>query len=159
MLKRNTMIYTELSPNPNSMKFVLNYELVPDGLSFDYPSMASTKEESKSSPLASDCFQFPFVQRVFIASNFITITKDDESDWEEVLFDFKKFLKIYFDEGHSVFTETAIKNNTLIVDSNDSEVVAKIKTDKRCPASFFRPTENFLKCQKKRECSLHFLLI
>lgn len=121
------MIYTELSPNPNSMKFVLNYELVPDGLSFDYPSMASTKEESKSSPLASDCFQFPFVQRVFIASNFITVTKDDESEWEDVLFDFKKFLKIFFDEGNSVFTEATIKNNSLIVDTNDSEVVAKIK--------------------------------
>jgi NFU1 iron-sulfur cluster scaffold homolog, mitochondrial len=127
MLKRNTMIYTELSPNPNSMKFVLNFEIVPDGLSFDYPDMGSTRDESKASPLASDIFQFHFVQRVFISSNFITITKDADIEWEEVLFDLKKFLKIYFDENHPVFAQKTIDSNTLIVDANDSPIVAKIK--------------------------------
>ena len=127
MLKRNTMIYTELSPNPNSMKFVLNFEIVPDGLSFDYPDMGSTRDESKASPLASDIFQFHFVQRVFISSNFITITKDTDIEWEEVLFDLKKFLKIYFDENHPVFAQKTIDSNTLIVDANDSPIVAKIK--------------------------------
>jgi Fe-S cluster biogenesis protein NfuA len=127
MLKRNTMIYTELSPNPNSMKFVLNYELVPDGLSFDYPDMASTREEGKASPLASDCFQFPFVQRIFLASNFITVTKDDDTMWEEVMGDFRRFLKIYFDDENPVFEQKTIENNTLIVSANDSESVAKIK--------------------------------
>lgn len=127
MLKRNTMIYTELSPNPNSMKFVLNYELVPDGLSFDYPDMKSALDKENASPLAADCFQFPFVQRVFISSNFVTVTKDDETQWEEVLGNFKKFLKIYFDDENPVFTEAAIENNTLIVDANDSEAVGKIK--------------------------------
>ncbi len=127
MLKRNTMIYTELSPNPNSMKFVLNYELVPDGLSFDYPDMQATQEEGKASPLAADCFQFPFVQRVFIASNFITVTKDDETQWEEVMSDFRRFLKIYFDDENPVFASKTIENNTLIVSAGDTETVAKIK--------------------------------
>ncbi len=127
MLKRNTMIYTELSPNPNSMKFVLNFELVPDGLSFDYPDMAAALEEGKASPLAADCFQFPFVQRVFIASNFVTITKDTETEWEEVLYDFKRFIKIYFDENHPVFAKQTMDKNSLLVDVNDSQAVAKIK--------------------------------
>lgn len=128
MLKRNTMIYTELSPNPNSMKFVLNFEIVPDGLSFDYPDMNSALQEGKASPLAADCFQFPFVQRVFVSSNFVTITKDDATEWEEVLFDFKKFIKIYFDENHPVFEEKTITANTLIVDENDGPIVSKIKS-------------------------------
>ncbi len=127
MLKRNTMIYTELSPNPNSMKFVLNFEIVPEGLSFDYPDMPSALSDGKESPLAADCFQFPFVQRVFISSNFITITKDQETEWEEVLFDFKKFIKIYFDENHPVFASKTIEDNSLIIENNDSPVVAKIK--------------------------------
>ncbi|MCP9764538.1 NifU family protein [Lacihabitans soyangensis] len=127
MLKRNTMIYTELSPNPNSMKFVLNFEIVPEGLSFDYPDMASTLDEAKASPLASDIFQFHFVQRVFLSSNFITITKDSDIEWEECLFDLKKFLKIFFDENNSVFAQKTIDSNTLIVDANDSTIVAKIK--------------------------------
>ncbi|MCP9748275.1 NifU family protein [Lacihabitans sp. CS3-21] len=127
MLKRNTMIYTELSPNPNSMKFVLNFEIVPEGLSFDYPDMASAMDESKASPLAADIFQFHFVQRVFLSSNFITITKDSDIEWEECLFDLKKFLKIFFDENNTVFAQKTIDSNTLIVDANDSSVVAKIK--------------------------------
>jgi NFU1 iron-sulfur cluster scaffold homolog, mitochondrial len=128
MQKQNTMIYTELSPNPNSMKFVLNFEIVPEGLSFDYPDMAATRAEGKSSPLAADLFQFNFIQRVFISSNFITVTKDNESEWEEILSDVKKFLKIYFDEGHKVFDAQTIDSNTLIVDANDGPIVSKIKT-------------------------------
>jgi NFU1 iron-sulfur cluster scaffold homolog, mitochondrial len=127
MLKRPIYIYTELSPNPNSMKFVLNFELVPDGLSFDYPSQAAALEPGKASPLAADLFQFPHVQRVFIASNFVTITKDDASAWEEVLPDTKQFLKIYFDENQPVFEPQTIEKNTIIVDANDTETVQKIK--------------------------------
>lgn len=121
------MIYTEASPNPNSMKFVLNFELVPDGLSFDYPDVASTQIEGKVSPLAADLFQFPFVQRVFLASNFITITKDDTSDWGEIMFDTKQFIKIYFEENHPVFEQKTIQNHTAIIDT-DSETIRKIKT-------------------------------
>ena len=128
MLQRQTMIYTELSPNPNSMKFVLNFELAPEGLSFDYPTIASTAEEDKASPLAADLFQFPFVRRIFIASNFITMSKDDETEWEDVVYGVKKFLKIYFEQNHPVFAQKTIDKNTLIIDANDSAVVAKIKS-------------------------------
>jgi NFU1 iron-sulfur cluster scaffold homolog, mitochondrial len=128
MQNRNTMIYTELSPNPNSMKFVLNFEIVPEGLSFDYPDMASTFAEGKASPLASDLFQFNFIQRIFISSNFITVTKDNESEWQEILGDIKKFMKIYFDENQPVFASKTVEQNTLIVDSNDGPIVSKIKT-------------------------------
>jgi len=128
MLQRQTMIYTELSPNPNSMKFVLNFELAPEGLTFDYPSLSSTAEESKASPLAGDLFQFPFVRRIFIASNFITITKDDETEWEDIVYDVKKFMKIFFEQNNPVFAQKTIDKNTLIVDANDSAIIAKIKS-------------------------------
>ncbi|WP_439555205.1 NifU family protein [Dyadobacter sp.] len=127
MLTRPVFVYTELSPNPNSMKFVLNFELVPDGLSFDYPSLQAALEEGKASPLASDLFQFPHVKRVFIASNFVTITKDDSIAWEDVLRDTKQFIKIYFEENHPVFAQQTIDKNTVIVDSRDSDTVQKIK--------------------------------
>lgn len=127
MLSRPIFVYTELSPNPNSMKFVLNFELVPDGLSFDYPSLEAALEEGSVSPLAADLFQFPHVKRVFIASNFITITKGDDIAWEEVMRDTKQFIKIYFEENHPVFEQKTIDRNTLIVDSRDSDTVQKIK--------------------------------
>lgn len=124
---RPIFIYTELSPNPNSMKFVLNFELVPDGLSFDYPSHESALEEGRISPLAADLFQFPFVRRVFIANNFVTLTKDDETQWEDVMRDVKSFIKIYFEEGQPVFDDTTIHKNSVVVSANESETVQKIK--------------------------------
>src|SRR5215217_4457693 len=116
MLTRPVFVYTELSPNPNSMKFVLNFELVPDGLSFDYPSREAALEEGNASPLAYDLFQFPHVKRVFIASNFVTLTKDEAIAWEDVLRDTKQFIKIYFEENHPVFEQRTIEKNTVIVD-------------------------------------------
>ena len=127
MLSRPVFVYTELSPNPNSMKFVLNFELVPEGLSFDYPSLEAAMEEGKASPLAADLFQFPHVKRVFIASNFITLTKDDAIAWEDVMRDTKQFIKIYFEENHPVFFQETIEKNTLIVDARDSDTIQKIK--------------------------------
>ncbi|MCP1383889.1 NifU family protein [Runella salmonicolor] len=120
-------IYTEASPNPNSMKFVLNFELVPQGLSFDYPDSESTQMEGKASPLAGDLFQFPFVQRIFLASNFITVTKDDATDWGDVILDTKQFLKIYFEENHPVFEQKTVDKNTAILDT-DTPTVRQIKT-------------------------------
>jgi Fe-S cluster biogenesis protein NfuA len=127
MLSRPVFVYTELSPNPNSMKFVLNFELVPEGLSFDYPSLEAAMEEGKASPLAADLFQFPHVKRVFIASNFVTLTKGDDIAWEDVLRDTKQFIKIYFEENHPVFFQETIEKNTLIVDARDSDTIQKIK--------------------------------
>lgn len=120
-------IYTEASPNPNSMKFVLNFELVPQGLSFDYPDIESAQAEGKASPLAGDLFQFPFVQRVFLASNFVTLTKDDSTDWGDVILDTKQFLKIYFEENHPVFEQKTVDKNTAILDT-DSPTIRQIKT-------------------------------
>ncbi|MFN3382590.1 MAG: NifU family protein, partial [Runella zeae] len=88
---------------------------------------ASTQEEGKSSPLAGDLFQFPYVQRVFLASNFVTLTKDDATDWGEVILDTKQFLKIYFEENQPVFEQRTIDKNTTIVDT-DSAAVRQIKT-------------------------------
>jgi Fe-S cluster biogenesis protein NfuA len=78
--------------------------------------------------LAGDLFQFPFVRRIFIASNFITITKDEETEWEDIVYDIKKFMKIFFEQNNPIFAQKTIDKNTLIVDANDSELIAKIKS-------------------------------
>ena len=63
-------IYTEMTPNPETMKFVANKLLYP-GKSIDFPDETS----AGPSPLAQELFGFPFVRGVFIASNFVTLTK------------------------------------------------------------------------------------
>jgi len=108
------------------MKFVLSVELVPSGLSFDYAAPADALIDSKASPLAVALFGFDFVRRVFIASNFVTVTKDDETDWDEVMFDVKLFLKEYLGEQKPVFSQRTMDANTTKLDM-DTETVQKIK--------------------------------
>ena len=119
-------IYTESTPNPHSMKFVFNVELLPEGLSFDYSQPADGLTKEKSSPLAVALFGFEFVRRVFITSNFITVTKAEATLWEDELFGIKQYLKKYFEEKKPVFS---LPESTTDGSSNDSdtEVIGKIK--------------------------------
>lgn len=115
-------LYTEANPNPNSMKFVVNFMLTPENESMDYPSINATS----SSPLAAALFTFDYVDRVFIASNFVTVTKKVEFDWVDILSPLKSFIKNYLEEGNSIFNLSEL---TAAPDMNeqDSELVKKIK--------------------------------
>lgn len=125
-LSRPVSVFTEGSPNPNSMKFVLSVELVPSGLSFDYATPADALVDGKASPLAIGLFGFEFVRRVFIATNFVTVTKDEDTDWDEVMFEVKLFLKEYLGAQKPVFAQRTMDANTTKLDM-DSETVQKIK--------------------------------
>ncbi|GAB3915026.1 NifU family protein [Larkinella knui] len=122
-----TSLYTESSPNPNSMKFVVNFPLAPEGLSFDYADASEALINGKNSPLVVALFGFDFVKRVFIASNFITVTKDDETEWEDVLVELKQYIKAYFNEQKPVFAQQTIDDNTTKLEA-DSPTVQKIKS-------------------------------
>ena len=67
-------VYTEMTPNPTTMKFVANKYLLVSGESVEFKNSAASKGYS---PFAEELFKFPFVNGVFIAANFVTITKTD----------------------------------------------------------------------------------
>lgn len=120
-------IYTEMTPNPETMKFVANKLLYP-GKSVDFPDEAS----AKPSPLAQQLFTFPFIRSVFIASNFVTLSKTaDTEDWQDVIPTIKQFLKEYLEEGKSVVNEEELANvkveSTNEVHADDDDVVKRIK--------------------------------
>jgi NFU1 iron-sulfur cluster scaffold homolog, mitochondrial len=124
LMERFVNIYSEASPNPNSMKFVVNLMLTPDESSFDFPEPVSALH----APLALELFGFDFVQRVFIMNNFVTITKDEATDWNEVIPELKIFLKQYLESGKSVFSEKGIQDIAENAgNDNDPEIVKKIK--------------------------------
>lgn len=119
-------IYTEMTPNPETMKFVANKLLYP-GKSADFPDEAS----AGPSPLAMELFSFPFIRSVFIASNFITLTKTPETVWQDVIGSVREFLKQFLESGKPVINEeemkTVVSSSTNIVGDGDTDVVARIK--------------------------------
>jgi NFU1 iron-sulfur cluster scaffold homolog, mitochondrial len=120
--KRPVHIYMEANPNPNSLKFVVNFMLTDEGVSFDYPDQSSTE----SSPLAYELFNFAAVERVFITSNFVTVTKKEETEWMEIQDIVRNHIKNYLETGKSAVVRAAFEKDPLF-DENDSEVVKKIK--------------------------------
>lgn len=86
-LKMNINVYTELTPNPATMKFMVNKLLINGSEDF------ATKESAESSPFAKELFKFNFVNGVFFASNFVTITKTDDAAWSDIEAILKEFVK------------------------------------------------------------------
>jgi len=117
---KNIHIYLESNPNPNSLKFVLNEMLVPEGMSFDFPSPADAKE----APLAQELFMYPFVDRVFYMSNFITVTKKEGIDWIEIQETIKNHIKKFLDDGKLILDMKA----PAAEEQEETETVKKIKT-------------------------------
>ncbi|MEE6187438.1 Fe/S biogenesis protein NfuA [Mycovorax composti] len=119
-------IYTEMTPNPETMKFVANKLLYP-GKSIDFPDA----ESAKPSPLATELFGFPFIKAVFIASNFVTLTKTPDAEWMDVTPSIRQFLKDYLEEGKPVINEDEIvevkKEGSNEVLADDDDVVKRIK--------------------------------
>jgi Fe-S cluster biogenesis protein NfuA len=119
-------IYTEMTPNPETMKFVANKLLYP-GKSIDFPDVSS----AKPSPLAIELFGFPFIRSVFIASNFVTLTKTPETDWQDVIPTVRQFLKEYLEEGKPIINEDEIQSMrqeaSNDVAADDDDVVKRIK--------------------------------
>ena len=92
--KKNPItIYTESTPNPAVLKFVANKNLVTS--TFEFTSI----EDAKLSPFATALFQFPFIKSVFLEKNYVSITKFDVVEWEEITLELRTFIKTYIENG------------------------------------------------------------
>lgn len=113
-----------MTPNPETMKFVANKLLYP-GKSIDFPDEAA----AGPSPLAKELFAFPFIRSVFIASNFVTLSKTPETNWDDVIPSVRQFLKEYLEEGKAVINEDQIvaAKESNIASADDTDVVVRIK--------------------------------
>ncbi len=114
-------VYTEISPNPESLKFVVNFALVAESESFDFPSL----EEAENSPLAKELFQFEYVDRVFIASNFVTVTKKENKSWEELIPELRSFIKDYLEAEKPIISENKSEKDK--AKDADSVTISRIK--------------------------------
>jgi Fe-S cluster biogenesis protein NfuA len=121
--QRQVTIYTESNPNPNSMKFVVNFMLVDESKTYDFPDRKSAID----APLAFNLFEnFSFVDRVFYMNNFVTVTKNDTVDWDEARLLLSNYIKFHLEQNEPLL-ESERKVEEKPVESDDSAIVTQIK--------------------------------
>eukprot|EP00218_Dolichomastix_sp_CCMP3274_P003966 CAMPEP_0170161690 /NCGR_PEP_ID=MMETSP0033_2-20121228/76715_1 /TAXON_ID=195969 /ORGANISM="Dolichomastix tenuilepis, Strain CCMP3274" /LENGTH=301 /DNA_ID=CAMNT_0010399303 /DNA_START=29 /DNA_END=934 /DNA_ORIENTATION=+ len=92
-------VYAESTPNPTVMKFVANKKVV-DRI-FEFKNI----DETKYAPLAQSLFHFPFVKEVFLDKNYISITKYDMVEWNDITMEIREFIRNYIHEGKEVISK------------------------------------------------------
>ena len=114
-------VYAESTPNPSAMKFVANKKITDQTLSFE------NTDSAKDAPLVKELFNFPFVKEVFMDENYISISKNDTVQWEEVVMEIRGFIKSYLEEEKMILGPSFVSNpqNTNITNPdqtlNDTE--------------------------------------
>ena len=128
-------VYAESTPNPSVMKFVANKMLVETVL--EYKSIEDTAE----APLAAALFQFPFVKEVFFDTNYISINKTEDTEWENIVMEVRAFIRAYIEDGKTIVSvnsspkETFSSSATPLADLDEtSQEIVKIIEDYIKPA-------------------------
>lgn len=97
-MSRPVTIYAEMTPNPNTMKYVADHMLVESGVVIEF---LSPKEAKGYSTFAEALFNFPFVTRIFITQNFVTVYKNDMVEWSDVTMEMREFIKEWLMENEN----------------------------------------------------------
>ena len=97
-------VYAESTPNPSAMKFVANKKLVTN--SFEFTSI----DDAKFSPLATQLFHLPFVKAVFMDENYISITKYEVAEWNDITLELREFIRSYIENGKDILLPNAAQS-------------------------------------------------
>ncbi|MBL4744986.1 MAG: NifU family protein [Flavobacteriaceae bacterium] len=108
-------VYAESTPNPEVRKFVTNKLLT------EVDVECKDNTETANSPIAVELFTLPFVKQIFISENYISITKTEESNWEEVTSTTRDFIRNYIADGKRVVSiiENITTTTSTTVDPKD----------------------------------------
>ena len=98
--KSPVMLYTEQTPNPESLKFVTNRMLYEGTADFREAELAE-----EWSPLGVALFELPYVKGVYICNNFVTISKEFNYSWDDIMLKLKDFIKNYVEEDKEIIKE------------------------------------------------------
>lgn len=119
MTKRAVTVYAELTPNPATIKFVADIMLMNGGESAEFLSLQEAKGHSS---LAEALFSFPFVKSVFLANNFITVTKTETIEWDYITKELRDFVKDWI-ENHETVVEVFPSHREVAVENENKEKV------------------------------------
>ena len=129
--KRPVLLYTEQTPNPESLKFVTNRMLFNGTAEFKDADFAG-----QWSPLAAALYEFPYVQKVYVAQNYVTLTKEFNYSWDDIMLKLKEFIKDYLQDEKPVVNDgledelarlEAERGDSIQYSEDDAEIVTQVK--------------------------------
>ncbi|MFT4983030.1 MAG: Fe-S cluster biogenesis protein NfuA [Flavobacterium sp.] len=100
--KQPITVYGETTPNPAALKFVVSRMLTKEPVEF------KSIDDTAASPLAQELFKFSYVKEVFIDENYISVTKYEINNWEEITLEIRSFIKQFIENGGIVLDETML---------------------------------------------------
>ncbi len=113
-------IQTEITPNPESLKFLPGVNISPAPMNFlDY-------SQASNSPLAQKLFSLPYVKSIFLGYDFITVTKQETSQWEIIKAEILVTIMDFLISGQVAVNESTVKENN-ITDLDEDKIVKEIR--------------------------------
>ena len=111
-------IYTESTPNPSVLKFVSN-KLIVDG-SFEFNNI----DEAQEMEFAKKLFEFSYVKSIYISKNFVSITKFDLKNWNEVTLELRNFIKNYLEINEINFKRKEVETEEIDLDETSKKIIS-----------------------------------
>ena len=112
--KQPITVYGETTPNPSALKFVVSRMLTRSAIEF------KNIDQTAASPLAKELFKFPYVKEIFIDENYISVTKYDVNNWDEITLELRSFIKQFIENGGTVLDEN-FAQETLVDETKKTE--------------------------------------
>jgi Fe-S cluster biogenesis protein NfuA len=112
--KQPITVYGETTPNPSALKFVVSRMLTKSAV--EYKNI----DQTASSPLAKELFKFPYIKEIFIDENYISVTKYDINNWDEITLELRNFIKQFIENGGTVLEENFVQE-TLVEETKKTE--------------------------------------
>jgi len=98
-----TSLYSELTPNPNTIKFVADRPLANKAYEFTDPDQVT------GIALLEKLYNFPFIDGIFVMQNFITLKKNDLVEWTDVSLELREYVLEY------------LQNNQWVIEPNNTK--------------------------------------
>lgn len=133
-----TTVYAEMTPNPSTMKFVVDRQLVSGLHQLDF---LNATEAQICSPLASELFNFPFVTGVFISGNIVSVTKDESLGWEMIVMQLREYIREWLVDNEFAVEEDKIPELSELGKSIDPNVKSAVTKEKLIESEGLSPSE------------------
>ncbi|PIT99050.1 MAG: NifU family protein [Bdellovibrionales bacterium CG10_big_fil_rev_8_21_14_0_10_45_34] len=117
----NYIFHFEQTPNTRAVKFVANKAFT------DQTAQFESSQDAIFSPLASKIFGFPWAEAVYIAPEFVTVTKQDWVSWEVLAEPLCEMISEHLNSGLPALSDKKTSDALSENDSDDSKEVRLIK--------------------------------